>query len=193
MITEEEIKSLKSEEPKEVFLMVLNDVGQTYDIIGQITRTRLWAEIFIDGVIFQIDKEPKKILKKSFAKKQKHLFELGIIDKTHNEDLRILNKIRNLYAHYLNPHEESIKLIEKFSSYNEIKKILENTKDFPSKDDLQKYREAMKNIPYYNEIKNKIKFLDNPIPTMVAGGAFGLISFYLTFYLFSGRVETIRF
>jgi hypothetical protein len=50
-----------------------------------------------------------------------------------------------------NPHEGAIQLIEKFSSYNEI--------------------------------KNEIKFLDNPIPTMVAGGAFGLISFNLTFYL----------
>ncbi|MDH3765395.1 MAG: hypothetical protein OER82_06255 [Nitrosopumilus sp.] len=130
MITEEEIKSLKSAEPREVFLMVLNDVGQTYDIIGQITRTRLWVEIFIDGIIFQIDTEPKKILKKPFATKQKHLFELGIIDKIHNEDLKILNKIRNLYAHNLNPHEGSIQLIEKFSSYNEIKKLLKILKTF---------------------------------------------------------------
>ena len=63
MTTEEKIKSLKSVEPREVFLMVLNDVGQTYDIIGQITRTRLWVEIFIDGIIFQIDKDPKKFSK----------------------------------------------------------------------------------------------------------------------------------
>ncbi|MDH3313697.1 MAG: hypothetical protein OEM28_11205 [Nitrosopumilus sp.] len=185
MITKNEIKSLKSEEPKEVFLMVLNDAGQTYDIIGQITRTRLWVEYFIDGIILQVEKEPKAILKKSFAAKQKHLFELGIINKNHNEDLKILNKIRNLYAHKLNPHDESIQLIKKFSSYDEIEKTLENTKDFPSQDDLQKYRKAMENIPYYNEIKNRINFFDNPIPTMIAGGAFGLISFYLTFYIFT--------
>lgn len=74
--------------------------------------------------------------------------------------------------------------MQKFSSYEEIKKILESGKKFSSNEILQKYHETLEKLPNYNEIKKSIKFLDNPKPSMIATGIFGLISFLLTCYLF---------
>ena len=79
---------------------------------------------------------------------------------------------------------------DKLNKFSRKRGIIETNEvtileDFPSQDDLQKYRKTMESIPYYNEIKNRINFFDNPIPTMIACDAFGLISFYLTFYIFT--------
>ena len=49
--------------------------------------------------------------------------------------------------------------MQKFSSYEEIKKILESGKKFSSNEILQKYHETLEKLPNYNEIKKSIKFL----------------------------------
>jgi len=90
-------------------------------MIGQIIRIHLWAERLIDGIILQVDENPKDMVKQTFAHKQKHLFKLGLIDKTHNQDLKILNKIRNLYSHESNPDEQVFEAIKKFPSYHYFK------------------------------------------------------------------------
>lgn len=124
MITKEEILSLKDEQPREVLLMIINDVGQSNDIIGQIVRTHVWVEALVDGIFFQTHKNPEKFLRnKDFADKPPHLFRLGFIAKNYFEDLKILNKIRNQYVHNIHPHETVLELIAKFSSYNDVKKI----------------------------------------------------------------------
>ncbi len=53
------------------------------------------------------------------------MFELGLIDETYNRDLKILNEIRNLYAHNLYPHEHALEAIRKFSTYDKMKVPLE--------------------------------------------------------------------
>jgi len=167
MITEEEILSLKSEQPREVLLMIINDVCQSNDIIGQVVRAHVWIEVLIDGIIFQTHKNPKKFLRnKDFADKPSHLFKLGFIDKNYFEDLKILNKIRNQYVHNIHPHEAALELIEKFSSYNEGKKIFEDG-GFPPADLLRKHQELMEKMPYYDEVKNDLNFIENPVPTLI--------------------------
>lgn len=128
---------------------------------------------------WKIKENPNK-----FAQKLDYVFKLGIIDTEHYENLTIFNRIRNLYAHNIHPHDEAIELIQKFPSYEEIKKILESIKKFPSDEILQKYHEILEKLPNYNEMKKSIKFLDNHMPSMITAGVFGLISFLLTCYLF---------
>ena len=182
MVTEEEIQSLKTMEKKELFELVSNDVTSTNDWIGQIIRTHLWAEIFIDGIIFQDLENSKKKHKRTFAEKQDLLFESGLIDETHYKELQILNHIRNLYVHEIYPHEKALEAIRTFPSYKETKKALEAMK-FPYDKEAKKALEAMKKFPFYTEIKNNPKFLEYQESVIRESSIFGLISSFLTVYL----------
>jgi len=115
---DEIIKSWKSMEAKDAMLIVMNSITETNDLIGQIMRTHLWAEGFFNGILHQI---AEGYTKGGFAKKQKRLFELGLIDEAHNQELEILNDIRNLYAHNLYPHKQALEAIKKFPTYDKIK------------------------------------------------------------------------
>ncbi|KEQ56854.1 hypothetical protein AAA799E16_01437 [Marine Group I thaumarchaeote SCGC AAA799-E16] len=59
--------------------------------------------------------------KGGFASKQKRLFELGLIDKTHNQELKILNEVRNLIAHNLYPNDQILEAVKKFPTYDQVK------------------------------------------------------------------------
>lgn len=39
-------------------------------------------------------------------------------------------------------------------------------------------------MPYYDDLKNELDFIENPVPTLIGGSIFGLISFRLMIYLF---------
>lgn|GEM_PF-4387167 len=119
MITpDENIRQWKSLPQREVMLKICDSITENYDLIGQIIRTHLWAEGFMDGILYQISKYSEK---DSFAVKNKHLFELGLIDETHNQELKILNNIRNLIAHNLYPNEKIVEEIKKFPRYEQFK------------------------------------------------------------------------
>ena len=47
------------------------------------------------------------------------------IDETHNQELKILNDIRNQYAHELYPDEQAFESIKKFPSYQDVEKYPE--------------------------------------------------------------------
>ena len=119
MATEDEIiNSYKSLSKREVMMKLCDSVTETNDLIGQIMRTHLWAEGFMDLILYQISEDYKQ---KTFAGKRKRLFELGLIDETRNQELKILNEIRNLYAHNLYPHDHALKAIKKFPTYDQVK------------------------------------------------------------------------
>jgi len=118
MTPDEIINSWKSMSKKDAMGKVLDSITETNDLIGQIMRTHLWAEGFLNGILHQISQDYSH---GSFATKQKRLFELGLIDETHNQELKILNEIRNLYAHNLYPHESALDAVKKFPTYEKIK------------------------------------------------------------------------
>jgi len=151
-------------------------------LIGQIIRSHLWAEIFMDGIILQELENSRKKPKRKFAEKQELLFELGLIDKIHYKELQILNKIRNLYVHEIYPHQKALEAIKTFPTYNAIKKMLEASK-FPYDKMAEKTLDAMKKFPFYNEIKNNPKFLEYQESMIKGSSIFGLISSFLTMYL----------
>ncbi len=160
MITEQDIKSLKSEPPKEVLSAIMNDIGQSNDFIGQVVRTHVWAEALVNGIILQKDKENKKILKKAFASRLEYIFKCGIIDETNYKDLCILKKIRNLFVHNIHPYDEALKTMEDFSSYSKEKNILEDV-GFPNADTIRKLQETMEKIPNHDKVKNHNNFVKN--------------------------------
>jgi len=115
---DENIKQWKSLPQREVMLKICNSINESNDLIGQIMRTHLWAQGFMDGILYQISKYSEK---DSFAVKNRHLLELGLIDQTHNQELKILNDIRNLIAHNLYPNEKIIEEVKKFPRYDQFK------------------------------------------------------------------------
>jgi len=115
---DEVIKQWKSLPQREVMLIISNSITENYDMIGQIIRTHLWAEGFMDCILYQISKYSEK---ENFAVKNRRLFELGLIDETHNQELKILNDIRNLIAHTLYPHEKIVEEVKKFPTYEQFK------------------------------------------------------------------------
>ena len=115
---DEIINSWKSMSKRDAMLKVIDSITETNDLIVQIMRTHLWAEGFFNGILHQISED---YAQGSFATKQKRLFELGLIDETHNQELKILNDIRNLFAHNLYPHEPTFEAIKKFPTYEQVK------------------------------------------------------------------------
>ena len=115
---DENIKQWKSLPQREVMLKICNSIDESNDLIGQIIRTHLWAQGFMDGILYQISKYSEK---DNFATKIRRLFELGLIDETHRQELKILNDIRNLIAHNLYPNEKIIEEVKKFPRYDQFK------------------------------------------------------------------------
>lgn len=115
---DEIIQSWKSMQPKDAFLIIVNSITETQDLAGQILRAHLWAEGLFNGILHQISEDYDK---GNFAKKREKLFELGLIDDTHNQELKILNNIRNLYSHNLYPHEQALEEIKKFPTFDQVK------------------------------------------------------------------------
>ena len=119
MSTPEEVtKQWKSFPQREVMLKICDSITESNDLIGQILRTHLWAQGFMDGILYQISKYSEK---DNFATKNTRLFELGLIDETHNQELKILNDIRNLIAHNLYPNEQIVEKVKKFPRYDQFK------------------------------------------------------------------------
>jgi len=115
---DENIKEWKALPQREVMLKICDSITESQDLIGQIMRTHLWAQGFMDGILYQISKYSEK---DNFATKNRRLFELGLIDETHHQEIKILNDIRNLISHNLYPNEKIIEEIKKFPRYDQFK------------------------------------------------------------------------
>ena len=117
---DEIIKQWKSMEQREIMLIICNSIIESNDLVAQVIRTHLWAEGFMDMILYQVSKYSEK---ETFAIKRKHLFELGLIDETRSQELKILNEIRNLIAHNLYPHKQILESVRKFPTYDQDKML----------------------------------------------------------------------
>ena len=116
--SDESIKSWKSLPQREAMMKICDSITQTNDLIGQVVRTHLWVEGFINLILYQ---KSEFCQNKPFASKRKRLFELGLIDETHNQELKIFNQIRNRICHQLYPHKYMVEAVKKFPTYDQFK------------------------------------------------------------------------
>ena len=77
---DEVIKSWKSLPQREAMMKICDSITETNDLIGQVVRTHLWVDGFINLILYQ---KSEFCQNKKFASKQKRLFELGLIDEIH--------------------------------------------------------------------------------------------------------------
>jgi hypothetical protein len=76
----------------------------------------------MEYIIIKKSKDYGDLTKLNFSKKQKVLFGLGIFSEDLNHELKIINQIRNTFAHEINPIEnKKSNLIKKFKFYDETK------------------------------------------------------------------------
>ena len=76
----------------------------------------------MEFLIIKKSKDYEDLTKLSFSQKQKTLYKLGILTDDLNQALKIVNQIRNTFAHEVNPIEDKIpQLIKKFKFYDETK------------------------------------------------------------------------
>ena len=112
------IKQWKSYPQKDVMKIIADSITVLGDISCMVLRTHLWAEGFMDGILFQVSKYSDD---DNFAKKIEKLYELKLIEETTCNELKILNNIRNLVAHKLYPHKEIEEEVKKFPRFEQFK------------------------------------------------------------------------
>lgn len=97
------------------------------NIRSEILILHLSLEQLMNRVIIQTFKKPDKLLNKSFSSKLDVLYSLGI-DEVLIEDIRGINKIRNIFAHELFSSKKIPKHIEN-KIRNHVRDIVERNVD----------------------------------------------------------------
>ena len=118
MVTENEVNELLTKYTKKEFLDRILDEKELLDYRSKMLVSHLWIEQLMECIIIKKFKNHEDIIEFDFSKKRKILFGLGIINEDMNHELKILNKIRNTFAHEIDPIRDKIpNLIKQFKFY----------------------------------------------------------------------------
>ena len=124
MVTAKDVNELLTKSTKKEFFDRTMALAETefLDYRSKVLVSHRWIELLLECIIIKKCKNHEDLIGFTFSKKQKILFELGIIDEDMNHELKIFNKIRNVFAHEIDPMEgEVTNLIKQFKFYPKIK------------------------------------------------------------------------
>ncbi len=122
MVTENEVNELLTKYTKKKFLDLTDFQTEFLDYRSKVIVANIYIERLMEYIIIKKSKDYGDLTKLDFSKKQKILFGLGILSEDLNHELKIINQIRNMFAHEINPIENKIpNLIKKFKFYDETK------------------------------------------------------------------------
>ena len=122
MITENDVNELLTKYTKKEFLDITDFTTEFLDYRSKVMVANIDIERLMEYIIIKKSKDYGDLTKLNFSKKQKILFGLGILSEDLNHELKIINQIRNTFAHEINPIENKISnLIKKFKFYDETK------------------------------------------------------------------------
>ena len=122
MVTEKNINELLAKYTPKQFLDITDFESEFLDYRSKIIVANIHIERLMEYIIIKKSKDYGDLTKFDFSKKQKILFGLGILSEDLNHELKIINQIRNTFAHEINPIENKIpNLIKKFKFYDETK------------------------------------------------------------------------
>jgi len=118
MITENDVDELLKKYTKKEYSDVLLSETELLDYRSKVIVSHLRIEQLMDCIIIKKLKNHKDLVDPKFFKKQKILFESEIINKDLNHELKILNKIRNVFAHEIDPiRGKTTNIIKQFKFY----------------------------------------------------------------------------
>ena len=122
MVTENDINELLAKYTKKEFLDITDFETEFLDYRSKVIVANIYIERLMEYIIIKKSKDYGDLTKLSFSQKQKILYKLGILNDDLNHELKIINQIRNTFAHEINPIENKIpNLIKKFKFYDETK------------------------------------------------------------------------
>ena len=127
MVTENDVNELVTKYTEKEFFD-RTDIGTEFlDYRSKVIVSHLWIELLMECIIIKKFKNHEDLIDFDFSKKQKILFGLGIINEDMNHELKIFNRIRNTFAHEIDPLGDGkiTNLIEKykFSPKNKTDKV----------------------------------------------------------------------
>jgi len=124
VVTENDVNKLLTKYTKKEFLDITDFETEFLDYRSKVIVANIYIERLMEYIIIKKSKDYGDLTKLDFSKKQKILFGLGILSEDLNHELKIINQIRNTFAHEINPTENKIpNLIKKFKFYDETKAL----------------------------------------------------------------------
>ena len=133
MVTAKDVIDLLANCTKKEFFDRTIAETELLDYRSKVLVSHIWIERLMECIIIKKFKNHEDLIDLAFSKKQKILFELGIINGDMNHELKIFNRIRNVFAHEIDPIEDkATNLIKQFKFYpknktNKEGNLLSNT------------------------------------------------------------------
>ena len=122
MLTEKDINELLAKYTPKQFLDITDFESEFLDYRSKVMVANIYIERLMEFLIIKKSKNYGDLTKLRFSQKQKILYKLGILSDDLNHELKIVNQIRNTFAHEVNPVGDKIpQLIKKFKFYDETK------------------------------------------------------------------------
>ncbi len=122
MATENDVNELLAKYTPKQFLDITDFESEFLDYRSKVIVANIYIERLMEFLIIKKSKDYGDLTTLSFSQKQKNLYKLGILSDDLNHELKIVNQIRNTFAHELIPVGDKItQLIKKFKFYYETK------------------------------------------------------------------------
>ena len=115
MVTAKDVNELLANYTKKEFLEITLAETDLVDYRSKVLISHIWIERLMECIIMKKLKNHEDTSDFDFSKKQKILFELGILSEDMNHELKIFNRIRNVFAHEIHPMgDKTTNLIKQF-------------------------------------------------------------------------------
>ena len=122
MVTAKDVNELLANSTKKEFLDSTIAETELLDYRSKVLVSHIWIELLMECIIMKKFKNHEDLIDFDFSKKQKILFGLGIINGDMNHELKIFNRIRNVFAHEIDPMDGKVtNLIKQFKLNPKIK------------------------------------------------------------------------
>lgn len=122
MVTENDVNELLAKYTVKEFLDLSDFETVFVDYRCKVIVANLQIEQLMECLIIKKSKDHEELDNLKFSQKQKILYKLGILNDDLNHELKIINKIRNTFAHEIDPlKSKTPDLIKEFKFYDETK------------------------------------------------------------------------
>lgn len=108
MVTENDVNELLAKYTPKQFLDITDFETEFLDYKSKVLVANIYIERLMEFHIIKKSQDFGDLTKLSFSQKQKILHKLGILDDNLNHELKIVNQIRNTFAHEVNPVGDKI-------------------------------------------------------------------------------------
>jgi len=128
VVTRKEVEELLEKYTAKEFYDQTLAQTELLDYRSKVIASHIWVELLLECIIVKKFKNHEDPVDFNFSKKQKIVFGLGIINEIMNNELKILNKMRNTFAHEIDPISDKIpNIVKKSKFYDET--IISKTDD----------------------------------------------------------------